>query len=465
MSDNVSSAAAASVDEYTKLSVPRKIGYACGDFACNMSWSLVGSYLVFFLTDVALIKASTVGLVIFISKFWDAVNDPIIGSLADNTHSRWGRYRPWVMFSFVPMLVFNVLTFTTNLEWSETVRTVWGLGMYFILVLLYTMVNVTYSAMPAMMTRDTETRSSLSSYRMTGAFLAMVILSVLTLRIVNFFGGGAAGYRNAAIVFSLIAVPFFIITCVSCREVVTVKEEKRKHVSFIKQFAILKGNWPVWQIAIAYLTWGVIQGGFTLRLYYCTYNAGDSILYSNTQTVWSVCGMIGAFSVTFLVKKVKNKGTLGGWAFTLVAIGSAISFFLPIEQGWAVALYYVMNAVVGFGSGMMLGNVFGMMPDTAEYTYYKTGVYAAGFLSTVINFMLKVGQAFAVSGASVILDKVGYVANEKQTGTVLFTMNFGAHMLVAILAVIAAIAMFSYKLDKDTYNDIVAHLREKGMAN
>lgn len=118
--------APAKVNEYTKLSVPKKIGYACGDFACNMSWSLIGSYLVFFLTDVALINATTVGLVIFVSKFWDAINDPVIGSLADRTHTRWGRYRPWVMFAFAPMLVFNVLTFTTNLEWSETVRTVWG---------------------------------------------------------------------------------------------------------------------------------------------------------------------------------------------------------------------------------------------------------------------------------------------------------------------------------------------------
>ncbi len=464
MTENVKTARPP-VDEYTKLNVPRKIGYACGDFACNMSWSLVSSYLVFFLTDIALIPAATVGLLIFISKFWDAVNDPIIGSLADRTNSRWGRYRPWVIFSFAPMLLFNVLTFTTNTAWSQTARTIWGLGMYFILVLVYTMVNVTYSAMPAMMTRDTETRSSLSSYRMTGAFLAMTVLSFLTLRIVNAFGGGAHGYQSAAIFFSCLAAPFFIITIVSTKEVVTVDDSKVKKVNFIKQFAVLKGNWPVIQIAIAYLAWGVIQGGMTLRLYFCTYNAGDSILYANTQTAWSVAGMIGAFSVTFFVKKAKNKGTIGGIAFTLVAVASAVCFFLPIKTAGGVGAYYVMNIIVGYGSGMMLGNVFGMMPDTAEYTYEKTGVYAAGFLSTFINFMLKVGQAFAISGASVLLDKVGYVANATQTPKVLFTMNFGAHMFVAILAAIAAIAMFSYKLDKKTYNEIVARLRDKGMAN
>ncbi|MDO4269507.1 MAG: glycoside-pentoside-hexuronide (GPH):cation symporter [Eubacteriales bacterium] len=459
------STAPATVNEYTKLSVPKKIGYACGDFACNMSWSLIGSYLVFFLTDVALINATVVGLVIFISKFWDAVNDPIIGSLADHTHSRWGRYRPWVMFAFVPMLIFNVLTFTTNLGWSETARTWWGLGMYFILVLLYTMVNVTYSAMPAMMTRDTETRSGLSSFRMTGAFLAMTVLSFATLRIVNAMGGGVSGYRNAAIVFSLLAVPFFLITILSTKEVVTVDDAKTEKVSFIQQFKVLKGNWPVIQLAVAYLGWGIIQGGMTFRLYFCTYNAGNDLLYANTQTLWSVMGMLGAFSVSYLVTRVKNKGTLGGVAFTLIAVCSIISNFLPITTPAGQAVYYVMNAGVGFGSGMMLGNVFGMMPDTAEYTYHKYGVYCAGFLSTFINFMLKVGQAISIAGAAALLDALGYVAGAAQNSTVLFAMNFGSHMFIGLCSIVCAVAMFSYKLDKAAYTRIVSELRDRGMAN
>lgn len=459
------SASTAAVDEYTKLSVPKKIGYACGDFACNMSWSLVSAYLVFFLTDVALINATVVGVIIFVSKFWDAINDPVIGSLADRTNTRWGRYRPWVIFSFLPMLLFNVLTFTTNPEWSEGFRTWWGLGMYFILVLLYTMVNVTYSAMPAAMTRDTDTRSALSSYRMTGAFLAMTTLSFATLRIVESTGGGARGYQRAAMIFSGLAIPFFLITVFSTREVVAVDMKKSEKVSFVSQFKVLKGNWPVIQIAIAYLGWGIIQGGMTFRLYFCTYNAGNDLLYANTETLKSIVGMLGAFSVSYLVPRVKNKGTLAGIAFTLIAVGSIISFFLPIQNAGAQTIYYILNAVIGFGMGLMLGNVFGMMPDTAEYTYHRFGVYCAGFLSTFINFMLKVGQAVAISGASLLLDTVGYVAGAEQSGTVLFTMNFGSHMFVGLCCVVCAIAMFAYKLDKKTYAEIVDDLRRRGLAN
>ena len=239
----------AAVDEYTKLNVWRKIGYGCGDFACNMSWSLISAYLMFFYTDVALLNGTVVAAIMFISKFWDALNDPVVGSLADHTNTKWGRYRPWVMFSFIPMLVFNVLTFTTNRDWSETARTWWGLGMYFILVLLYTMVNVTYSAMPATLTRDTETRSALSSYRMTGAFLAMTILSFATMRVVEATGGGAKGFQTAAIIFSVLAAPFFIITVASTKEVVFIDPNKGEKSNFITQFRALKGNWPVIQIA------------------------------------------------------------------------------------------------------------------------------------------------------------------------------------------------------------------------
>ena len=113
----------------------------------------------------------------------------------------------------------------------------------------------------------------------------------------------------------------------------------------------------------------------------------------------------------------------------------------------------------------MLGNVFGMMPDTAEYTYHKYGVYCAGFISTIINFMLKVGQAVSIAGAAAILDKVGYIAGAQQTESVLFTMNFGSHLFVGICSVVAAVALFAYKLDKASYDNIVKELRERGMAN
>lgn len=440
--------AAPPVDQYTKLDVPHKVGYALGDFACNMSWSLVSGYLVFFMTDIALIPAALVSAVMLISKAWDAINDPIVGTLADHTKSRLGRYRPWILFASVPMLVCNVLAFTTFPNWGLVGRSLWAFGTYFVLVLLYTMVNVTYSAMPAVMTRDANTRTSLASYRMTAAFLAMTLLSYFLLRVVEWTGGGAHGYQMAALIFSALACPFFFIVFASTKEVVDVKPERSKFSTSLKAMI---HNTPMWHIVIAYLGWGVVQGGFTVKVYYCTYNIGDQILYANASTLQSIVGMLGTFSVTFLVKKVKNKGTLAGIGSVLIALGSIVCYFAPASAVGGT-IYLGMAAPIGFGMGMMLASIFGMQPDCAEYTqYYEHGVYIPGFISTIINFALKFGQAVAISAATAVMAALGYVANTVQTPRVLSGINFMSHMFVFLVMVLVAISMFTYKLDKEKY--------------
>jgi len=448
MSDATAALESAPANQYTKLNVPRKVGYAVGDFACNMSWSLVSNYLVFFMTDIALIPAGLVSAVMLISKAWDAINDPIIGTLADHTRSKLGRYRPWILFSSIPMLLCNVATFTTFSNWGLTGRAWWAFGTYFVLVLLYTMVNVTYSAMPAVLTRDTDTRTSLASYRMTAAFLAMTLLSYFLLRVVNWAGGGAHGYQTAAMIFSALACPFFFIVFASTKEIVDVKPE---HSNFSTSLKAIVHNNPMWHIVIAYLGWGVVQGGFTVKMYYCTYNIGDQMLYANASTLQSVVGMIGTFSVTFLVKKVKNKGTLAGIGAALVALGSIVCYFTPAAT-FGGPMFMAMAVPIGFGMGMMLASIFGMEPDCAEYTqYYEHGVYIPGFISTIINFALKFGQAIAISAATAVMAALGYVANLAQTPVVLSGINFMSHMFVFLVMVIVAIAMFTYKLDKEKY--------------
>jgi len=445
------------VDVSTKLSPLRKLGYASGDFGCNMSWSLISGYLMFYMTDVVGLAAGTVGTIMLISKGWDAINDPIIGSMADRTKSRWGRYRPWILFASIPMLLLNVLTFTTFPEWSELARYVWALGTYFILVLLYTMVNVPYSALPAALTRDTETRSSLASYRMTAAFLSMTLLSFFLIRVVNWAGQGnaAVGYQRAAIIFSLIAFPFFMISVFSNKENVEVPYQKVKISGLAK---CLKGNKPVWLILGGFLAWGILQGGITVKLYYFTYNAGNQVLFANMTFLQSLAGMAGTFSITPLVKKVRNKASLTTFAFLLGAVVNFICYFLPIQTAFGVNVYYVMTVLNGLSMGMILASLFGMVPDTTEYTSYHYNVHAAGFIASFINWAFKVGTAISVAAAGWVLNAVGYVAGQEQSATALFSINFLSHMFVAIMLVLGALCMMFYKLDKDSYNEIVQKL-------
>jgi sugar (glycoside-pentoside-hexuronide) transporter len=450
-----------SATEKVSLSVWRRMGYASGDFANNMSWSLVSGYLMYYLTDVAMLSAAAVGTMLMVPKAFDAIIDPFIGNLADRTNSRWGRYRPFILFACIPMLILNVLTFSTFPQWSDTGRFVWAAGTYIALVVFYSLVNIPYSAMPAALTRDANVRSSLASYRMTAAFLAMTLLSFGLIRVVDWLGQGdsALGYQLGALVFSLIAFPFYLVCFFSNKEIVKVPYVK---VRYKYLFATLKGNTPVWALVGAFTAWGILQGGMSMRLYYFTYNAGNQLLFADNTTIQSVISMIGAFSVTSLVLRVKNKRTLPITGFVMAGIACIICFFLPIQTSVGVWGYYVMSVLIGFGQGMILASLFGMVPDTTEYTIWRYKVHAAGFVSAFITFAFKLGIAVATAGAGWVLAGIGYQADAVQTPHALYWINWTSHLLVGVLMLLGAACLYFYKLDKKTYDDIVDDLDRQG---
>ncbi|HRL50329.1 MAG TPA: glycoside-pentoside-hexuronide (GPH):cation symporter [Propioniciclava sp.] len=448
-------------DERVHLGVWRRLGYASGDFSNNMSWSLVSGYLMFYLTDVALLPAVAVGTMLMVPKAFDAFIDPFIGNMADRTNTRWGRYRPWILFACIPMLILNVLTFSTFPAWSEGGRFAWASVTYVLLVVAYSLVNIPYSALPAALTRDADVRSALASYRMTAAFLSMTLLSFGLIRVVEWAGGGdaALGYQRAAIIFSLIALPFYLITFFSTKEVVHVPHVK---VRYKYLFATLKGNAPVWSLVGAFFAWGVLQGGLSMRLYYFTYNAGDQILFANNTTIQSAVSMVGAFAITSLVLRVKNKAVLPAFGFYLAGAACIVCFFLPIDTTAGVWLYYVMSILIGLGQGMILASLFGMVPDTTEYTIWRYKIHAAGFVSAFITFAMKLGTALSAAGAGYVLSWIGYVAGAQQTGSALFWINFSSHIFVGILMLLGGLCLHFYKLDKATYDRIVDELDAQG---
>ncbi|MFB9620815.1 MFS transporter [Brooklawnia cerclae] len=437
------------------------MGYASGDFANNMSWSLVSGYLMYFLTDVALLSAAAVGTMLMVPKAFDAIIDPFIGSMADRTKTRWGRYRPYILFACVPMLIMNILTFSTFPDWSDRGRFMWATGTYITLVVLYSLVNIPYSALPAALTRDANERSSLASYRMTGAFLATTILSFGLIRVVEWAGQGnsALGYQRAAVIFSLIAFPFYLIAFFSNKEVVEVPYVK---VRYKHLFGALRGNIPVWALVGAFAAWGILQGGMSMRLYYFTYNAGNQLLFADNTTIQSILSVVGAFSISALVVKVRNKRTLPMIGFVVAGIACIVCFFLPIQTQTGIWGYYAMSVFIGIGQGMILASLFGMVPDTTEFTISRYKVHAAGFVSAFTTFAMKIGTAFSTAASGWVLSWIGYEANAEQTSNALFWINFSAHIFVGVLMLVGALCLRFYKLDKSTYNKIVDELAQQG---
>lgn len=444
--------------ENTKLSKFEKIGYASGDFANNFSWALVSAYLMYFWTDVALIPATLCGTFMLVSKLWDAVNDPFIGALSDRTKTRWGRYRPWILFACVPMLVLNVMCFTVFPSESVNIRAFYALACYFLLVFAYTCVNIPYSAMPATLTRDGDARSSLSSYRMTGAFIATLILSQLVLRVVQWAGGEneAKGFFWAAIIFSCIALPLYFFCFKTTKEVVDVPIEK---VNYRDVFKVLKGNTPVAILVISFICWGFYEAaGGAVRMYYFKYYVGDDNLFMMNSGLMFLGRIVGTFSLSYLVLKVKNKRTLPMIGFIVCGVLMIIMNYLPVQTTVGLNLYHAFTFLTGIGGGLGLASLFGMVPDTTEYTQYKYHQHAAGFVSAFINFAFKLGMAICTAVIGWVLGALGYMANQVQSIEVMTAINVCMNLVCGIALLGAGIILYFYSIDKKTYAYMVEEL-------
>ncbi|KZL89350.1 MFS transporter [Clostridium magnum] len=446
--------------ENTKLSRFQKIGYASGDFANNFSWSLVSAYLMYFWTDVALIPAILCGTFMLVSKLCDAVFDPVLGAIADRTKTKWGRYRPWILFACVPMLLLNIMCFTVLPSQSANARAFYCFACYLLLVLVYSCVNIPYSAMPATLTRDGDTRSSLSSYRMTGAFIATLILSQLVLRVVQWVGGGneGKGFFWAAIIFSCVALPLYIFCFKTTKEVVEVPIEKVNYKGVLK---VLKGNTPVMILVISFICWGFYEAaGGAVRMYYFKYYVGNDQLFIVNSGLMFLGRVIGTFSLSYLVTRVTNKRTLPMISFIICGILMIIMNYLPIHTAMGLNLYHGFTFLTGIGGGLGIASLFGMVPDTTEYTQYKYHQHAAGFVSAFITFAFKFGMAICTAIIGWVLGSLGYIANYGQNLNVMTAINVCMNLVCGIALLGSGVILYFYTIDKKTHVHMIEEINK-----
>src|ERR1039457_5850127 len=195
------------------LSFKEKFGYGLGDTASHFVWDMVGFWLLFFYTDVFRIPAAAAGTIMLIARFWDMGIDPVIGIISDRTQTRWGKFRPYILFGALPYAVLAILTFTTP-DFGVPGKIIYACATYVLLMTAYAAVNLPYSSLAAVMTSDTNERAGLNQYRFICAFVGQLVVTGLALTLAKYFGGGneAMGYQRTLILFGGLSVVFFFIT-------------------------------------------------------------------------------------------------------------------------------------------------------------------------------------------------------------------------------------------------------------
>ncbi|HQV33033.1 MAG TPA: glycoside-pentoside-hexuronide (GPH):cation symporter, partial [Calditrichia bacterium] len=251
-----------------RLSLKEKIGYSFGDTASNLYFQVFILFLLYFYTDVFGIPAAAVGTMFLITRIWDAINDPIMGIIADRTETRWGKFRPYIIGFAVPFAIVGVLTFITP-DFDLTGKLIYAYITYTLLMMLYTAVNVPYSSLMAVLTPNSMERTEISSFRFVGAFVGQLIVQYSTLRLVGYFGGGneADGWPWAMGILSGLACLLFAITFATTKE--RVKPPKSAPNSFNIDLKDLAGNFP----------WLLIAGATVFQLIFIVVRSSSIVYY------------------------------------------------------------------------------------------------------------------------------------------------------------------------------------------
>lgn len=450
----------ASVDTNVHMPFRKQLGFGIGDFGNNFCWTFVATYLMFFYTDVFLIPLGAVSGLMLIARAWDAINDPLIGGLADRTRTRWGRYRPWVLFMSFPTSFVLILTFWAHPDWTDGSKIIYMYITYCVLVFCYTGVNIPYSAMTSVLTQNTDERSKLSTMRITLANIAIGGIGVIVLPLVAFFGGGdqVRGFTITAILFVCVFIACQAIVFASCREVVPPPKEHKYPLK--TQLKSVFSNKPFIIALCGQFLWGFyLHGRGSMYVYYFKYVCGNENLLSLYNLVGIVPLVAGCYLFNAWYKINGNKGRVTAYACLLSGSAMIIMHFTnPITSP---VPFYILCAISQFFLGILASGIYGVIPDTVEYGELKTGVRNDGFLSAFISLGNKFGIALGTAGVGALLAFLGFQANVEQTPVVASAIDHLFTTVPGVGSLVCAVIFLFYHVDRKTFHSILDQLHAK----
>jgi len=469
-----------------KLSFREKVSYGFGDLASCLYWQTISVYLAIFYTDIFGITALAAGTMIGLSRSFDAIFDIVIGMLADRTKSRWGKFRPYLLYTCVPMAVVGVLTFSVP-DFSDKGKLIWAYATFNALMLIYTTINIPYTAMLGVITPNPIERTALSSIKFVGAFAGGIIISATLLpmaKVGGWLGAATArqGWQMSFVIIGVAAVISFLIVFFNTKE--RVLPSQKQETTVLKDLGDLVTNRP-WLILLAttitFIFFVALKGNATAH--YFKYFVGTQTvtlpsflpaaiagtqkwswesLVSIYNTMNQVLALIGAMLVPLLAKRIGNKPAFV-LLFVIAIVGTAALYVCRPEQ---VFLIFGVNTIASITGGPLSALLWAMYADTADYAEWKTGRRATALVFSASIFSQKFGWGWGGGLSLIMLNGVGFVANQVQTPAAL-------HGLVKLMSVYPAafgalailIFLLFYPLNETRMMEIAADLKQRREAD
>ena len=449
---------------HDRLSFREKLGYGIGDFASATYINFLGYFLLYFYVDLGGLAPAAIGLMLLITKLVDAMTDPMMGAIADRTRTRWGRYRPYLLWGAVPFSICGVLVFATP-GISQNGKLVWVYVTYSLAMLAYTVVNVPYSGLLGVISPHSSERTSATAYRMLFYSISGISIGMLATTLVRELGNGdeARGIFLTMCIIGAVSLFCWLITFATTRERIPPTKE---NAPILRDLAILVRT-PAWLIvALAAIMFPLaISSRAASALFYFKYVAKDDgvpvFLFLDRVGLFYTALALGQLGGVFLANMLRNRFEkrdliLAAGAIKLSAI--VLFYLLPLDAVWPQT---AVQLLVGLGFGMIMVMAYSMFTDVAEYVDWKSGQQMTGLAISASIFAIKAGIAFGAAVPGFTLAYFGFVAGENQSDQA----NMGIEMAFAIAPALAIIpagaAVFFYKIDRRTIAQIEADLNKR----
>lgn len=453
-----------SMEQKNKLTVSKVIerfAYGCGDFGCNIIYTAMSAFLLFYYTDYAGVSALAVGTIMMFSRLLDGISDIIMGVIVDRTKSRFGKARPWILRMCIPFAVSGVLLFSVPTGWAQTPKLVYVFITYnLVSTVIYTAINVPYSALNALITQDPYERSVLSIFRNLLATAGTLIINTFTLPLVEKFGNDASAWTKTFCVFGLLAVAAFLCNFFGTKErvkPVSAENGVIEDVPFAQGLKALFQNkyWIMMtaMLALFFLMYSV-NGGATV--YYAKDILGDRNLVSTINGIFNVVQICGMFFVAMLVKRYGKRNV-----FTAGLVFDIIGMFVLNFSGGMMPMIVISSVIRGFGNACGGATMWAMVSDTIDYGEWKTGYRTEGLVNSACSFGYKIGNGIGSALLGVILELGGYVGDATvQTASALVSIKVCFVWIPIAVYMIGIIIMKFWQLDKE-FPQILADLEKR----
>jgi glucuronide carrier protein len=434
------------------------IGYATGDAGNNLAFSMASMFLLLYYTDVVGISAAAAGTIFLVVRVWDGVGDLIAGRLVDKTDTRWGKFRPWLLFGSVPLLLLSVATFRVP-DMSPGLQLAYAYVTYGALAFAYSLVNIPYGSLAAAMTQVPNERAKLASARSMGAAATILLLAFVVSPQIQTSDDLQRSLTMTTLAFVVVGFGLYLFTFLTAKETV---ERDIAVVGLRESLETLRQNRPLIVLCLSAITF--LVGMFALQtigIYYARDVLGNASLF-----IVITAAQIGLMFVAapFVPKLAKTYGKrrmyiIGGLVGTVGAVGV---FLAPATiPAISIGFFVVIGAALALVNTLM----WALEADTIEYGEWKTGVRTEGTTYAVFSFTRKVGQAIGGAAAAYTIALFGYVSGaEVQPDTAILGIRAAAGIVPAVMFIGAVALMLKYDLTEDRHAELVAEIHERRAA-